>query len=112
MAKKERVSDVRHEEDDEEGMGFTENPPTKDFVLGWFTSILGLLVTQYDLTEDFIFKYIHNCMCGWGVLKIETRRIGKENKRTITISPRGKSSSLGERQTGTPRKVRAAKKTT
>ena len=112
MAKKERIPDVRHEEDDEEGMGTVEALHVKGEVDGKTYQYTQYFLRREGPNEGAFVKYLLACLRRWDDGEVVTGRGRKESKGTATINPRGTSSSLGERQTGTPRKVRRPKNNT
>ena len=112
MAKKERVRWVCNEKNDDEGMGIIEALHVKGAVDGKTYENTQYFFRREGAYEGALVKYLLTCLRRWDDGEAVTGGGRKENKRTTTISPRGKSSSLGERQTGTPRKVQGTKNNT
>jgi len=112
MAKKERVHWVSDAKNDDEGMGIIEALHVEGAVDGKTYENTQYFLRREGPNEGAFVKYLLACLRRWDDGEAVNGRGRKENKRTTTISPRGKSSSLGERQTGTPRKVQGTKNNT
>ena len=112
MAKKERVHWVSNAKYDKEGVGTVEALHVKGEVDGKTYQYTQYFLRREGPNEGAFVKYLLACLRRWDDGEVVTGRGRKESKGTATIGPRGKSSSLGERQTGTPRKVRGAKNNT
>ena len=112
MAKKERVSDVSNGKNVKETMGTLEAIRRENILHEYVSTGLRIYAKYWNIRKGGFAEYICGCMSFWDTGKTWERDGRKEDKRTATISPRGTSSSLGERQTGTPRKVQGTKNNT